>query len=265
MKPLFRPRGFTLIELLLSAAAGALILSVMVNVYASALRQRNAANNHLRESRLQARAVQIIQNDLRHARLSGGLMAKTLDTASTNTRSRFPGNLRFTTASAGLGEDQLQGDLREVEYYIAADETANDGKSGKLVRTVNHALLNNVTEEYPEETILRGVESLEISFYDGSNWTDTWTVDPTNLLVPAGIRLRIGLSAEAHPDTSRRTIEVLVPWNTAVAIPPVATTTDPSADAASGDGGGTGTGAGTGTGSGTGTGTGGTGTGGGTP
>jgi hypothetical protein len=80
-------------------------------------------------------------------------------------------------------------------------------------------------------------------------------VDATNLIVPSGVRMRVNLSAEAHPDTSRKVIEVVVPWMTAVAIPPTTTTDD---GIGTGTGGGTGDGSGTGTGDGGGTATGGT-------
>lgn len=224
--------GFTLIEMLMAAAAGALILAVLVNVYGRAIKLRNTSAEHTRESRLEARAVTVLRNDLRNARLSGGVMAATLESGagSAGTSSRFPGNLRLDTTTGTINEDNFAPELQEVEYYIGEDPSSTDGKSGALKRTINRNILATSPEIDREETILTGVEAMEVSFFDGTNWQEGWQVDPDNLTLPTAIRVRLTLATDAHPGSSRKTIEVLVPWTMQIAIPAAT-----SATAATGD------------------------------
>jgi len=117
--------------------------------------------------------------------------------------------------------------VQEIEYYIAPDSSATDGKSGALVRAVNRNLLSQVQEVAREETILSGVESMEVSFYDGYSWQESWSVtsSDTDITVPKEVRIRIHLAAAAHGASFRSTLEVTVPWSTEVAMAPAASPT----------------------------------------
>ena len=230
MSTLSRSRaGFTLIEMLMAAAAGALILAVLVNVYGRAIKVRNASTEHLRESRLEARAYRVIRNDLLGARLSGGVMAATLQSGQQNANSKFPGDLVFDTTSGVIDEDNLAPELQEIEYYIGDDPSSPGGKAGALKRAISRNILAITPQVDKEETLLTGVTAMEVAFFDGTNWQDDWQTtssDGSNSIsIPTAIRLRFTLSPESHPATTRKTIEVLVPWTTKVAIPPAPTTT----------------------------------------
>jgi type II secretory pathway component PulJ len=252
-----RSSGFTLIELLLAAAAAALILGVLVHVYSDAIRLRRAAGEHTRAARLEARAINFIRSDLRNARLSGGKMAVTLDTGDTATHSQFPGGLRFNTTTGRINEDEFGPELQQVEYYISADAESGEQKYGVLKRAINRTLLGTLTDPEGEETMLKGVESMEVGFFDGSQWQDSWDTSSSTTssassssststsgpATPLAIRVRLMLAPDARPGSNRRMIEVLVPWTMqANAAPPNLPAPDPA------DGSGTGTGTGSGTG-----------------
>lgn len=228
MRTLRSQRGFTLIEMLLAAAAAAVILAVMVNVYGRTVKLRNTSNEHTRASRLEARAIGVLRDDLRNARLSGGKMATKLDTGDTSAHTQFPGGLRFTTTSGRVNEDKFGPELQQVEYYIEADGESTDQKYGSLMRAVNRTLLGTLDQPDGVETVLTGVEAMEVGFYDGSQWQETWDTSnsgtsttstataaaSTGPAIPLAIRVRLTLAAEAHPGSARRMIEVLVPWTT---------------------------------------------------
>ena len=226
--------GFTLIELLMAAAAGALILAVLVNVYARTIKIRNQATEHLRESRLEARAISIIRNDLVNARLSGGVMAATLESGQQNTNSKFPGDLILDTTTGTINEDTFSPELQEIEYYIGDDPSSPGSSSGALKRAISRNILAITPQVDKEETLLTGITAMEVAFFDGSNWQDTWdttdastSTDPTATVgVPTAIRLRFTLSPEAHPAMNRKTIEVIVRWTTQPNSAPAAAATD---------------------------------------
>ena len=238
--------GFTLIEILMAAIAGALILGSIYTVFTRAVQLRNNATERTREAQLRARAATVLRNDLQNGLVSGGIIAATLEGSRNSQGSQFPGYLRFTTTTARNADAEIAGDVHEVEYYIANDQAATDRNVGVLVRAVNHNLLGSLQAVAHEELLLPGVESMEVSFYDGDSWADSWEVNESDNTVPKAIRVRIQphIAAEKHQPTVP--IEVVVPW-----------TTQPLTSASSEDSSSTG-------GSSTGTGTGGTSGGGGT-
>jgi prepilin-type N-terminal cleavage/methylation domain-containing protein len=67
--------GFTLIELALSLAAGAVVLVAIFGVFSRAIHLRDDATQRTRAVGVQAHAVDVLRDDLRQARISGGTLA----------------------------------------------------------------------------------------------------------------------------------------------------------------------------------------------
>jgi len=84
---------------------------------------------------------------------------------------------------------------------------APDRKSGLLVRTTNRDLLSTTRLQQPRSRSLPGVVSMEVSFYDGTEWKNAWSIPNTDPTLPQAVRVRLE-PADAAP------IEVLVPWTT---------------------------------------------------
>ncbi len=273
----FRRAAFTLIEILLASVAAALILVAIYGIFQHALRLRDSGERRIRASRLRARAETVIRTDLRNALISGGVLAATLSGDSTGTDTtnlthtsagNFPGYLKLTTTTGRDDPDNLYGDVQQVEYYITADPAAaNDvpgaAGSGILVRAITRDLLDalntgsatqaNVARE---EQILTGVQSFQVSFYDGANWQTTWqfaglnssatgtaaTATPTpsssastsagtttgQTGLPSAVRIDIQQAPATPRDSPPPLLEVLVPWTTqpfAAATPTTSTGT----------------------------------------
>jgi prepilin-type N-terminal cleavage/methylation domain-containing protein len=223
--------GFTLIEILLASAAAALILAAIYGVFQHAIRLRDSATQRIRDLRLRARAATIIRDDLRNAYISGGLFAGIVqgDTAGTDgPNSDLPGYLKLTTTTAKDTPDALYGDVQQVEYYIVRDSgtaAAGSGGGGDLVRAVTRDLLDSDQPIAGQQRILTGVQSFQVSFYDGANWQSSWsfntadnsttgsTASTTSTNSSAG-----SSSAETLPDAIRVDIQQVPP--TAGAAPP---------------------------------------------
>jgi prepilin-type N-terminal cleavage/methylation domain-containing protein len=236
-------QGFTLIEILLASAAAALILAAIYGVFQHAIKLRDSATQRIRDLRLRSRAATVIRNDLRNAYISGGLFASIVqgDSAGTDeavSNSNFPGYLKLTTTTAKDTPDDLYGDVQQVEYYIAKDTGTSAGGGGDLVRAVTRDLLNS-TQPVPaadQQQILTGVQSLQVSFYDGTTWQTSWefnTADnsttgstaatsSTNAsssgsnseTLPVAIRVDIQQVPPTAGATPPAPLEILVPWTT---------------------------------------------------
>lgn len=183
--------GFTLLELLVAAAAASLVLICVYGLFAASVKKRDRAVELNRNTRLQARAVGILREDLNNAMISGGILASSLqgDATSTQGGSSFPGYLKFTTTTGKDTTDEQYGDVQQVEYYIVPDTTGTMPGSGTLVRVITRDLLNTQTGTpavVHQQNILQGVSSFEVSFYDGATWQTTWTISGSNSASTSG-------------------------------------------------------------------------------
>jgi prepilin-type N-terminal cleavage/methylation domain-containing protein len=233
-------RGFTLIEILLASAAAALILAAIYGVFQHAMKLRDSANQRIRDLRLRSRAATVIRNDLRNAYISGGLFASLVQGDSTGTDgpdAAFPGYLKLTTTTGKDTPDALYGDVQQVEYYIIRDTGTGTSGGGDLVRAVTRDLLNTSQPVAEEQQILTGVQSLQVSFYDGTNWQTSWSFNTSDNssagstastastsstnssgstagaeTLPVAIRVDIQQVPPSAGASTPAPLEILVPW-----------------------------------------------------
>jgi type II secretion system protein J len=204
-------RAFTLIELVVAMAGCAIILVAIYSVFSRAVHLRDDATARTREVRVRGHALSILRDDLRNAWVSGGTtnpLAKVMTGSPQSPNGSFPGYLKFTTTTGRDDRADVSNEVQQVEYYIVTDPAATDRKAGMLVRTVDRDLLATMREKPPEETLLSGVESMDVSFFDGSNWQTSWSYSATGDPLPQAVRVRIQTATASVP------FELLVPWNT---------------------------------------------------
>ena len=228
-----------MIEILLASAAAALILAAIYGVFQHAMRLRDSATQRIRDIRLRSRAATVIRNDLRNAYISGGLFAGIVQGNSAGTdaavsNSAYPGYLKLTTTTGKDTPDALYGDVQQVEYYIVRDTGTTASGGGDLVRAITRDLLNATQPVAEEQQILTGVQSLQVSFYDGSTWQTSWefntadnstagstaSTSSTNSAgsgtaaetLPVAIRVDIQQGPPTVGASTPAPLEILVPW-----------------------------------------------------
>jgi len=207
-------RGFTLIEVLLAAVAGAMILAATYTVFSQAIHLRDLATDRTQAARVSAVASDILRNDINNGLVSGGVIANLLEASGSSQSSRFPGYLRLTTTTGDMTAGEVAGDVQEIEYYIAEDEFAAQRDSGVLIRAVRRNLLSEFQETATEQRIVAGVSSLQVSFFDGQSWLDTWEVTDEDNTTPTGVRVVITRAADPLAKSAPAPIEIVVPWVT---------------------------------------------------
>jgi type II secretion system protein J len=212
-----RRHAFTLLELVMALAASAVILTAIYGVFSRAVHLRDDATTRTRESRVRAHAAAVIRDDLRHAFISGSTTATSLALKLTGSaeglESGFPGYLGFTTTTGRDLDDTPVADVQQVEYYIVDNPGAVNRQAGLLVRAVDRTLLAPTRETPPEEPLLRGIESMEVEFYDGGTWQTSWEVTEEDTTLPEAVRVRLFPAPEVQGQTVAP-IEILVPWTT---------------------------------------------------
>jgi type II secretion system protein J len=204
--------GFTLIEILVATAAVAILLVALYGVFSQGTRLRDESTRRVQESHLRSRAAELLRDDLRHAMVTGSRLAATLTASTRAPASRFPGYLRFTTATGPTATNAFYGDLQEVAYFIADDPLSTNHNAGVLIRTLDRNLLAPVRQVTHEERLLHGVTAIEIEFYDGANWVTSWDYIDVDSPLPVAVGVRIRQVA-SHPSYSEPPpIEILQPW-----------------------------------------------------
>jgi hypothetical protein len=203
-----------LIEVLLAAVAGAMILAATYAVFSQAIHLRDSATERTQTARVAARVSEIIRNDLKNGLVSGGEIARTLEGSASGQSSRFPGYLKLTATTGDTTSDEVAGDLEEIEYYIVEDESATQRESGVLVRAVRRNLLSEFPEAATEQRITSGVSSMQLSFFDGQSWLDSWEVTDEDNTTPTGVRVVISRVADPLAKNAPAPIDIMVPWGT---------------------------------------------------
>jgi prepilin-type N-terminal cleavage/methylation domain-containing protein len=89
------------------------------------------------------------------------------------------------------------GEARKVQIGLAAHSGA--GGEQVLVRRVTTNLLSPVEVEPHEEVLCRGVRSLNIRYYDGLTWQDTWDSTQAENNIPSAVELTLELD-RSTPD-----------------------------------------------------------------
>ncbi|MCX6952770.1 MAG: prepilin-type N-terminal cleavage/methylation domain-containing protein [Verrucomicrobia bacterium] len=212
--------AFTLLELLLATAVGAIVLLVINGTFFGALRLHNATHDKIGDNLAIQRTLSIVRRDL------AGIMIPANPAATTNT---FSGQLTsdvtstndldntservtpdITTNSGRIDGWTPYAEVQMVSYYLSP--AADGGPAKDLVRVVTRNLLPAAETTTENQTLLAGVISAGIAYFDGQDWLDTWDSTTTRSLPTA---IKFSLVVAPRGGTSARTdlapIELVVP------------------------------------------------------
>lgn len=227
--------GFTLLELLLATAVGAIVLLVINATFFAALHLHNATHEKIDDDLVVQRALGIVRRDLAGIMIPANPQATTntlsgqltTDVTSTNdldnTSERITPDI--TTNSGKIDGWSPFAELQMVSYYLSP--STDGGPTKNLVRLVTRNLLPATEATAESQTLLTGVISAGISYFDGASWLDTWDSTTTSSL-PTAIKFSVVIAPRDFNQTRSdpAPIELVVP-----VIVKTATTLQQEADA----------------------------------
>ena len=212
--------GFTLLELLLSTAVGAIVLLVVNATFFGALRLHNTTHEKIDDDLVVQRALSIVRKDLAGIMVPANPQATTYRLAGQltsdatslndldNTGERITPDI-YTTSGKIDGWTPYA-EVQMVAYYLVP--SPDGGPAKDLVRAITRNLLPASDPTIEEQTLLSGVTSAAMTYFDGENWVELWDTTATSTL-PTAIKFSL-LLAPRESDTSRAEpapIEVVVP------------------------------------------------------
>ena len=122
--------------------------------------------------------------------------------------------LEFYSRSGIISDDEPWAEIQKVEYYLAEPEDDNEEvESGGMVflRAITRNLLATVMEEPDEKRFLSGVQSLEISYYDGNSWLDSWDSTTSENKTPEAVKFNISFVESAADENDKDPMILLYP------------------------------------------------------
>jgi len=185
--------GFTLIELLLAAAIFAMLAAALYSVFHGALRLRETAEDAFSRGRPQRYVSAVIARDLRNMLAPAGVLAGDMLGENYEEGGSSFDTIEFFTSTGVVSDNAPWGDMQRVSYYLEEPEE-DEGEAGyDLVRFVTRNLLPSTEEEEEdgEERVLHRVASLDITYFDGESWLDSWDSTAQDNALPEAIGLRL--------------------------------------------------------------------------
>ena len=118
--------------------------------------------------------------------------------------------LEIFTSDGVLAADQPWGEVQKIDYSLQ-NSTDRNGSGGRdLLRGVTRNLLPTVSNLAPEQqTLLTDVQNLAFSYYDGTNWNDTWSTTLSN--IPVAIKVTIDFATSRNDTQIKPSVQFLVP------------------------------------------------------
>lgn len=178
-------RAFTLLELILALAITVIIAATLVTALHTAYRAWGSAQRAMVAARTTGIITQIIGRDLENALQPNGILASDF-VGSTESLSFYT-----TTPEPAAA---VPGDIKRVEYGLVA---GNDGRD-ELVRRLNTNLLQTIETDPVDEPLCRGVTLLEITYFDGETWTESWDSTAQDNLLPLAVRVSFEIARTSN-------------------------------------------------------------------
>lgn len=196
-----KTRGFTLIEMVLAIGVAAMVLIAINAALFASLRLRDATQDVVDAATPVDQTVSILRRDLQcvvtptngtSKVLSGGFRAGNVS----STGVANPVAIELFTATGALSANAPWADIQRVSYGLQ-QPTEQNAVGKNLVRSVVRNLLTMTTPDVDSQLMLRGVESVKFTCFDGQQWQDAWdttSYTSVNTNLPLAVRVEIQMT-----------------------------------------------------------------------
>ena len=189
-------RAFTLIELLRARVLVGLVLAAVSSVFFGAFGLRQRTQALVDEGLPIQHALDVIRRDLAGLVQPGGIMTSNLitDASSLTAVSGQRVSPPLYTGTGTINDFAPWADIQCVTYYLRppTNRVANGGFD--LFRMLNRNLLPVNTDMPEEQWLMTGVERMEFSYYDGTQWKLTWNSTNDATVLPKAVKVDIQLA-----------------------------------------------------------------------
>ncbi len=199
--------AFTLIELLLSLAIFAVVLSAVNGVFYGAMQLRNRTTSVIEGALPAEHALSVLRRDLSGVVAPNGTLSGSLRTGVSTMSVSQEAGFEFYSNSAPLDDLYPWGEIQKISYTLRSP-TNGLGRYGKTLVRLSSRNLLPTQQDIPEERwMLEGVTALAFSFYNGTQWQETWDSTTEQTILPRAVRCQITVAPEPGVATSPRALQ----------------------------------------------------------
>ena len=190
-------QGFTLLEMLVALAIMGVLATALCTCLHVAFRARRRAEAALAPANALTLTLDLVRRHIESALPPTGVLAGAFvgEDETAESSGADADILTFFTTVGDAAASQC--DIRKVELIlIESDE--GDGHNLALRTTTN--LLAPETPDPTEEILCRRVESLNLSYFDGSDCCDSWDSTTRDNALPLGVEVTLELMGQDDAD-----------------------------------------------------------------
>jgi prepilin-type N-terminal cleavage/methylation domain-containing protein len=180
--------GFTLLELLLAMSLMVMVAACLYGSLHIAFKARESVQNAMDQANAGELGLDLVRQDLSEALPPTGILAGLFTgTDQQGDNGRDADSMDFFTSANSLTEPAGTCDTIHVNIAMGTDE---DGKPA-LVRNVTANLLAPETPVPTTEVLCRNVQGLNLRYFDGTNWLDSWDSGQENNQLPLAVEVTL--------------------------------------------------------------------------
>ena len=201
-------RAFTLIEAMLAISIMAIVVVAVNSVFFSALHLRDRTSEAVDRALPAQQATAILRRDLQCAMAPGGLLAGDFKVGLISELNMSqPVAIEMYTATGVLRANEPWADIQKVTYELKPPTVRTPSGGDDLIRSVTRNLLCTSVPDVDDQYLMGGLQNLQFSCYDGTQWLDAWDTTNGNTNLPVAVRVRIQLAGALATEP----IECVVP------------------------------------------------------
>jgi type II secretion system protein J len=212
-------RGFTLLELLIAMTMMAIIAASLYTSMSIGFKAKESAERVVEKGRAAEIAIEVIKGMLMSAVVPNGILAGTFKGEDDENDGGYAADtLTFYTSDYNPKEDELACDIEKVVLEMSVRE---DTKERVIVRKVTTNLLSPTTIDPDEEILCGNVRSMNLEYYDGSDWVDEWVSSENDNALPKAVKITIVLedTDSSNTDNNNDDEEDLYKYTETIVLP----------------------------------------------
>jgi type II secretion system protein J len=199
--------AFTLLEVLLAVAVFAIVLVAINTVFFGALHLRARTTATVEGELPVARAVAAMKADLAGI-VPVGVLAGPMGSDVAGIGMNQPAALEIYTSSGVISADAPWGPIQKIDYSLQ-DPVGRVGSGKDLIRGVTRNLLALNPAPPDPQWLLSNVQNLQFSYFDGTNWDDSWSQALSN--TPVAVRVSIDFAVPRNGEPASPPVRFVVP------------------------------------------------------
>jgi type II secretion system protein J len=182
-------RAFTLLELLVAMTMMSIIAASLYSSMSIGFKAKESAERVVEKGRAAEIAVELIKNMLTSSLIPDGILAGEFKGQDEQNEKGYDAdNLVFHASDYAPEEGELASDIEKVE--IGMDVRKDTGEH-VIYRKTTINLLSPATLDPDEEILCGGVRSLNLRYYNGSDWVDEWASADNDNSLPSAVEVTI--------------------------------------------------------------------------